>query len=362
MDRQQRVQQRAAAVNEAVDRAAVALADAAGAPIWQGEAWAPVSAHAERVRSLLAEGRVDRGTGERVAHFLARVEQAQRDRRIIEVIEEAVSQGASHEDRESWLWMERRLRQAFADYGIDVRGLSPGEIAARIRASDLAPQLADGYELWMGAVAHARFHFGVALYPDLDLAALVNVLYAADPDPFATRVRQLVYSPQPTRAQVVELMNSVQFQDVRPRTLAWLGSAATRTGDSSLVEDIFRRAVIVHAADFMLNFDAAYTLAASEQWPKVIRYYERCLALRPNSAGVWRSLGVALRRTEDMEGSLDALRRSVELQPDHAPTQVDLGLTLEQMGLRDAALAAYREALRLSPESEAARRHVERLE
>ena len=95
----------------------------------------------------------------------------------------------------------------------------------------------------------------------------------------------------------------------------------------------------------MLHFDHAYNMMGTKDYRRAIRSYDRCLAIRPNSGGIWRGLGVALRHVDQYADSIDALTQSIVHQPDHAPTYVDLGLTLEAVGDREGALHAYEQAL-----------------
>jgi tetratricopeptide (TPR) repeat protein len=114
--------------------------------------------------------------------------------------------------------------------------------------------------------------------------------------------------------------------------------------------EIFDRAILIYPQDMMLNFDYAYHLGHIGHLEEAIRYYMRCLAIRPNQSGVWRKLGIALRQTDDLDGSISALRQSLTLQSDYAPTHVDLGWSLERLGKLDEAATAYREAIELTPD------------
>lgn len=355
-NRQQQAE-RAAALNTSLDEAAQLLGQASAAAVGQTQPWMKLNLAVEQIRKRLSEGEVDEDTTRRAESLLAKVQRADRDRRLIEKIEEVVIMGATHEDKHSWLWMEKELRTAFNKYGIDLQNEPQEQIAERIKESELAAHLTDGLELWMGTCAHLH-SFGVRKYPVAQLVTWIEVLYAAEPDPFATAVRRLVYAPAPTAIEVRTLMDSVQFADVRPRTLAWLASAAYRTGDMALVREIFRRAVLIYPDDLMLNFDYAYNMMAAKDYSQAIRSYDRCLALRPNSGGIWRGLGIALRHVEQYADSIDALNESIKHQPDHAPTYADLGLSLEQSGDVAGAVGAYERALELNADIEVAKERL----
>lgn len=357
----QRESAQSAALNEMVDSAAIALSEAVAAPIGQSEPWVEVRLVADQIETRLSEAGANEPTGQRARRFLEKLAGIERDRNLVETIEEIVIMGATHNDARSWTWMEESLRQSFLEYGIDLTELTPSEVAERIRASDLAVHLADALELWIGTCGHL-LSFGVTIHPPAELKKWVEALYEADEDRFATEVRRMVYSQAPTVEDVKSLMGSVAFDKVRPRTLSWLASATFRTGDMDLVRDIFQRAVQLYPDDFMLNFDYAFSMIHAGDYDLAIRSYERCLAIRPHSAGVWRSLGTALREVEQYEGSEGAIRRSIELQPDHAPSHADLGATLEAAGRVEEAIAAYEQALAIDSDSASAQTALRRLQ
>ena len=137
--------------------------------------------------------------------------------------------------------------------------------------------------------------------------AWAEVLDAADPDPYRVSVRRQIYSRQHDMQALVDLARSGEFERARPRTLSWLGFCFQRVGEPEAMDDVYRRALDIHPTDFMLNFDYAWSLAHLGRWEEAMRYYHRALALRPNNSGVWRSLGVALWETGDLDGAIACL-------------------------------------------------------
>jgi tetratricopeptide (TPR) repeat protein len=227
--------------------------------------------------------------------------------------------------------------------------MPPDEIADRIRASELAPELADGLELWISAKGYLGGMDETGFTME-QVMAWAEVLYAADPDPYRVSVRHQIYTQRPNAHALAELAQSEEFDTALPRTLSWLGNGFVRIGDAEAMDDVYRRALIIHPTDFMLNFDYAFTLAALGRWEEAISYYLRSLALRPTNGGVWRNLGLARRETGDLARAIEALERSIEYQPDHAPTYVDLGLGRTAAGDPDGAIEAYRSAIGLQPD------------
>ncbi len=338
------------------EKANAALAEATGlleqareAPVADRTSWIALRAAGAHMAGLRAAARLDDATQGRVDAFLDQLSSADRDRAMVERIEDLVIAGATHEDRESWRLMEGRIREAFREYGIDVQTLPREQVAARIRESALAPQLTDGLELWIATAAHLS-GMGETLYPVEDLRRWVDVLDQADPDPYRTAVRRQVYAPAPDREELSRLAGSPEFEKALPRTLSWLGNAMLRAGDEEGSDGAYRRALDLHPGDCMLHFDYALALAARGKDQDAIGYYNRGLGIRPQAGGIWRSLGQACRRTGDREGAIDAFSKSVRYQPDHAPSHVDLGRALAEAGRTDEALEAYRTAIQLRPD------------
>lgn len=355
-----RQQKHSGAVNIAIEEASQQLGRATAAPVGEIEDWLQARVASERLAQLLDDSGVDTATHQRATAFLSRFARAEADRLITERIEEVVITGATHHDPESWKWMERSLREAFADYGIDILELSNEETAKAIRASDLSTQLADGYELWLATSGHLH-SMGVSLYSIAEIKRRTEVLNLADPDPITQRIRELLYAPQPTSEQVRELASRVDIETTRPRTLSWLGSVCFRTGDTDILDEVLGQALLRYPGDFMLNFDYAFMTQSLGRWEESIRYYMRCIAIRPKSAGIWRCLGTAYRELEDLQGSLEALERSVELDQ-HAPTYVDLAKTQLALGEDAEATASLRHALDLNSNVLQARELLEKLE
>jgi serine/threonine-protein kinase len=335
--------------NERLDELTRLLEEAKEAPVSEGRSWAALRAAGAHVAALRGGVELDQATRDRASTMLAEFDRAERDRQMIERIEDLVIAGATHDDPESWRRMTERLGQVFLDYGIDLETMPGDAIADTIRASDLAPQLTDGLELWISAQGYLG-GTGEAGFTMEQVIAWAEIVYAADPDPYRVSVRRQIYTLQPDARALTELSQSAEFGTALPRTLSWLGNGFLRVGDAAGMDDVYQRALLIHPTDFMLNFDYAWSLAAQGRWGEAITYYQRSLALRPTNGGVWRNLGLARRETGDLAKAIEALERSIEYQPDHAPTYVDLGLGRTAAGDHDGAIAAYRSAIELQPD------------
>lgn len=335
-------------VNEAVERAAMLLGRAKASPVGRMESWDEALGAGEQLESLLESTRMDDETQRRARAFLGELDLAHRDRKMLERIEDIVIVGATHNDRESWLWMYDAFVTAFREYGIDFLVIPKEESARLMRESAISDRLVDGFELWIGT-AFQLGSFGVRRHSLDDMLGYVRVMYLADTDPTRTELRRLFYTGRPDLQKLRDLTARIDFEKTLPRTLSWLASAYAVSGDYEGANDVFRRAVLLYPDDFMLNYDVGYVLVPQKKWQEAIRSYMRCLTIRPRTGGVWRALGIALREVDDLNGSFDALQQSIRYQPDHPHTHIDLGITLERMERWDDALASYDEAIRLHP-------------
>ena len=182
-----------------------------------------------------------------------------------------------------------------------------------------------------------------------------------DRDPFRSELRRQIYSWAPDVQALRRLLQTRAIEQMRPRTTSWVAMAFEMAGEPQTMIDLYSQASMAHPQDFMLCYDAAYSLVGLDppRWEEAIRYYHRALGIRPGTAGIWRCLATALRETGDLDGAIDAFHKSIEHQGDHAPTHQELGDTLRLAGEGDAALAAYRRAVVLDPDLEIDRRLLE---
>jgi serine/threonine-protein kinase len=346
--------QNSARLNSVVDDASQMLGAAIASPVGRETEWAVARAAADRVEDLIAVQPVEPAASHRAGQFLADFREAAADRTLAEQIESFVIMSATHEDLESWQRMAEQFRSLFAQQGIDLDKLAPAEIGRRIREHRSAEKLCDALELYIGTLGQISSLRG----PQATAATmqpLADAMYAADPDPVRTNIRRLIYSGKiPDVDQVDAIVDNVPLDSLTPRTLSWLATVYYMAGSPSKADDVFHQAVAWHPANFMLNFDFAYVLAAQKRPAEAIRYYVRCVAIRPDVAGIWRALGNAYRDNQEYERSREALQRSIAISPDHKATYLDLGktyLALSDFAAAEGALQTATEAKRPSAET-----------
>ncbi|MBI5763501.1 MAG: protein kinase [Planctomycetes bacterium] len=335
--------------NDAIERAAVALERARRSPIGEKAAWGEVQSAATAMHGAVSTPDMDGAIKAKAAAFDAEYDATLRERRFSELIEDALIQGATHEDKESWLWMEGAMRQAFREYGIDLDTMSHEQIVELASKSRIATDLADALELWIAT--HVQLgQFGEVSKPMEELLKWSALLYRIDTDPFRTELRKLLYSGKPDLAATRALEARADLAALRPRTISWLAMMYPMAGDTEAGCSLYARALLIHPSDFMFTFDYAYTLMSVQRHVEAIPILHRCIAIRPRVGGIWRKLGIALRETGDPSGAVTAFEQSILHQPNHASTYVDLSIAHFQNRKWGDAAAAGREAVRLKPE------------
>jgi tetratricopeptide (TPR) repeat protein len=113
--------------------------------------------------------------------------------------------------------------------------------------------------------------------------------------------------------------------------------------------DVRQRAEVLRFRGLQDVIEAARAAAKSDRIPEARAAYERAIAASPESAFLYRELGVLERRAGNVEQALSRLKRATELDPLDAGAFVQLAEVLESRQDFGGAQAAYRKALDLEP-------------
>jgi tetratricopeptide (TPR) repeat protein/tRNA A-37 threonylcarbamoyl transferase component Bud32 len=233
--------------------------------------------------------------------------------------------------------------QAFKDYGIDVLKLEPKEVAQRIKATRIAPELAAALQDWALVCKKTRPSGDTGWK---DLLALAR---AADPDEWRNRLRDAL--ERGDQKTLKELAASAQGAGLPPAGLVLLGKTLVETNAPQEAEALLRKAQRQHPADFWINRELAYALTKLKppQWTEAIRFFTASLALRPHSPGAHLSLGWALAKQDRLEEAKPEFLKAIELDPKVAVAHNNVGLLLFYQGHLEKAKAELLKAIQLDP-------------
>ena len=172
----------------------------------------------------------------------------------------------------------------------------------------------------------------------------------ADENPWRRRLREA--ARRQDRPALEELAKEKGTWSQPTTNLELLAIALRNANSEAAGEQLLRRAQQDHPADFWINFDLANVLS-SKKTPDLAEAVGCCraaVALRPQSAAVWRNLGVYLGAQKRDAEAKAAFRNAIALKPNDANTFCYLGNRLKRQEKLSEAEAAYRKAVDLKPD------------
>ncbi|MEJ2133048.1 MAG: hypothetical protein P8Y95_15820, partial [Gammaproteobacteria bacterium] len=102
------------------------------------------------------------------------------------------------------------------------------------------------------------------------------------------------------------------------------------------------------------RYNLALLVRARGDLDVAVMELRRVLALNPNFAKGWRSLGRTLEARGELEAASDALVSALDLEPEVTEPLLELAAAAREAGLTGAAERCYRAILRHHPQHEAA--------
>jgi tetratricopeptide (TPR) repeat protein len=302
--------------------------------------WAESQALLKRAEALLEGGPPDAELGERFRDLRRKLDEEERDRRMLERLDQIRLEQARVKDGAfDAPGAGPRYEAAFREYGLDVEALPPASAAAELRRSPIREQLLAALDDW-AARAKRRGAGREKLRAAAD---------GADDNPWRRALRDAV--DRKDAARLKEMARAPEALAQPPAVLSGLGGALAEAGLYAEAVGLLRQAQARHPMDFWINHELA--LALHRQRPardeESVGYFRAALALRPNSPGVHLNLGNALRARGDLAGAVAHYRAALALDPGYAAAHNNLGNALLDQGDRAGAVTEYRQAIALGP-------------
>ena len=122
------------------------------------------------------------------------------------------------------------------------------------------------------------------------------------------------------------------------------------------LESVRRRVELLRFRTVQDVIERARAAGTAGRFDEARLAYERAIATSPESAFLYRELGVIERRQGDGDAALRNLQKAVDLDPSDAAALVEIGIVLESRQQFEAAVASYRKANDLEPSPDLAER------
>jgi serine/threonine-protein kinase len=273
-----------------------------------------------------------------------RLARADEDLRLAAALEQIRLIPSIEAGRFDYRGMAESYARAFEQAGLDVRG-DKENAAARIRASDLRPQLVMALDHWA--------YVADALADRPSLARLLGLAQRVDPDPqWGDRFREPgvwgdAEALRRLAAEAQQRLASEASEDGPPTPLVVLLAKKLGQKDEQ-AEPLLRAAQGRHPEDFWLNF--ALGGALRERKPvEAVGFYRAAMATRSTVSSVHFGVGVALWRQGQLDEAMAEFRRTIQLDPNADWAHRQLGLCFQARGQFAEAMAEYRRAIVLDP-------------
>ena len=333
-------------LNNAIDEANAAVVAAVDSSA-SNELWKAADLMVTQIKQIVSESLVNQTSQFRAEQFLERYEEARQDRNFTYSMEELLISKSTDQSIENLQLLEKEFRRILRARGYNLEVLSPSELGTQLENDRSPLKLTDALELWLSVRMKLSDAGGDQMAPD-EVADWVNAMCVADPNPMRAAIRKTVFRTVPPSEKFLDnAINQGDLSKACARKLSWLAEAYQMVENPRRSDQIREFALSQHPEDLLLNFEHASELKKREKFDQAIRYLMRCTAIRPDNAGVWKSLGNAYGHNDEIAKAVNALQKAIQLNPNNA----HLHLQLSQWLLRDdepqAAIAAAETALSL---------------
>jgi serine/threonine protein kinase/predicted Zn-dependent protease len=236
-------------------------------------------------------------------------------------------------------WSQQRKAVAeyerlFSRQGLDVHQPGTDWFASAIRSSQSRFALIAALDNWAMLVGVIK---------DPQLARLLELARAADPNPWRDRFRDPAVWADDLGA-LTQLAKEVDVGSQSPTVLVSLGFLLQAKGLDT-TKAMFERALLDHPRDFWLLLNASFFAEPAER----IGLAHAALAIRPRSAMAYTQIAWYLRERGDCPVALVAADRVIEINPNYADGYFYRALALRDMKDLSGAIAAFRRAADLDP-------------
>jgi serine/threonine protein kinase/Flp pilus assembly protein TadD len=231
--------------------------------------------------------------------------------------------------------------RAFREYGIDCEALDQDHVAALIRKTNIAPELAAALTDWALQLDRQK--------EDRTFKRLLAIARDADPDVWRNQLRDMY--AQKDKDAVLKLAATVSIADVPPQMLSHLGTTLKLIGAVPEAVSLLSKAAQKYPGDFWINWALANSFLELESpnWEAGHRHYLAALAIRPKSPGAWLNVGYVLEHKGQRAEAITAYEEAIHLKSDYVEAYINLGSLRYEKNEFHEAIRAYTRAIDIDP-------------
>ena len=100
---------------------------------------------------------------------------------------------------------------------------------------------------------------------------------------------------------------------------------------------------------FILYNIAGASNARLLQFDAAVDCFKQVLKIKPNDAGAYNNMGLALQDKGDMDAAIDSYKKTIKIKPDYTQAYINMGIALQDKGDMDAAIDSYKKVLKIKP-------------
>jgi len=165
--------------------------------------------------------------------------------------------------------------------------------------------------------------------------------------------------------KAIELATNVRLRqmDYDPEIWTNIGAAYQNTGDFAMAQRAYEQALridqrypIAYRNLGLMYLSLALKNKDTSALQECLENFKKAIAIDPNYADAYAGLGNAYLQTNNLEGGIYCLEKSLEIQPDQGPLIYNLGMAYLNKGDKEKALAYFtrfkKEYSRLLPPAE----------
>jgi serine/threonine-protein kinase len=347
-DRQVRQAERASAINDALNQAAL-LREKAAATADSARLFAQAREQVQRALALVQTGPADAVLTARAQQLQQAFDEEEKNRQFLASLDAARLTGAETLVGENRFARERaipRYRDAFRVFGMEIGLGEPGAFAAQLSRLPPAVREAAFTALvdWFDVVSLRDYQVNE---PHPDWLRAVATALADEGLPQQLRDAYLKIDREEQLAALQKLAATADVGKLPPTTLLRLAERLLDAHATPNGLDLLRRAQKQYPDDFWLNNSLGYYLANTEpqRWEEAMRYLTAAVALRPKSPGAHVNLAVALYTTGQLDEALNCCHKAIALDPNYTVAYVNGAEVLRAKGRVDEAIDWCRKAL-----------------